>query len=68
MFNIATMSYAERLHNGLSSDMWHDNRFKIVRDDGKVVDTCLTMEQALSEIEAYDIIECEISLERCCDD
>ena len=68
MFHIARMSSNEKLHNGLTDDEWFDRQYKIVRDDGKVVDSCLTAEQAFCELEHYQLIADELDLERSCED
>ncbi len=68
MFQIARMSSNEKLHNGLTVDDWFDHQYKIVRDDGKVVDSCLTLEQAEQELEHYQMIADELEMERSCED
>lgn len=68
MFKIQNMSCSEKMNNGLNDTDWFDKQYKIVRDDGKVVDCCLTWDQAECELQHYQMIADEIELERSCED
>lgn len=68
MFTIEVMPLVERLKAGLSDEDWSVKFYKIVRDDGKVVDSCLSWERAQDELELYEWIEYELEQERECED